>query len=461
MMDDFALTISEHKHVARGVPEVRAVLTVTAGDDAAAAGPDAPGLAEVIVVDTSGSMMIGAKMADARRATIAAIEALPAGAAFAVIAGDNGARLVYPTEQRLAVAGERTVRAARAAVRQLSASGGTAIGAWLGLARTLLAGRTGDVRHVTLLTDGKNAERGDVLARALTECRDVFQCDARGIGADWNARELIGIAEALRGQARAVTATTDLAADFRSIVATWTAKALREVTLRIELSPFAELAHLRQVHPVKTDLGGHTRPAGPRTLDVSTGAWAPGELREYHLCVRVGSAGELNEDLRAGRIDLIADGIRRAAPALVLLHRISDDHAAQPLDPREGDYQRQYELSRAIGDGCGAYLQSEQDRAEADFGRAVALAHADGDDYMLSLLQRVVRIDDAAAGRVRLRPDLRVEDLLLLETDSQTSRASRQDPVVAPVSPAAGVVCACGEPVGAGAKFCGECGRRR
>ncbi|GLY93267.1 hypothetical protein Acsp02_05230 [Actinoplanes sp. NBRC 103695] len=446
LMDDFTMTVSEHRYLAPGATEINTILTVRAGTEPGEATPAA--LAEVIVVDASGSMTLRDKMANARRATIAAIEMLPEGARFAVVAGDTEARMVYPRDFGLATAGSRARREARAAIRATEPSGGTHIGVWLGLARRLLADRPDDVRHVTLLTDGQNQEQPGVLTRALDDCRDVFQCDARGIGADWNADELIAIAETLRGQARAITATTDLAADFRSVVGAWRAKSVRDLTLRIELSRFARLRHFRQVHPTKTELDSFTRPAGEQAVTVATGAWAAGELREYELGVDVGRAGELNTDLRAGRVDAFVGGRRRAAPAVVLLRRTEGGVLSLPLDDKSRRYSLEAQMSRALGDGCAAYLRKEGGQAERDVGRAVAIAHEAGDQDMLDRIARVAEIDDPAAGLVRLRPDVPDEWWLELAVDKTYSRQSRTDRR-----------CVCGFTSAPGARTCEECRR--
>ncbi len=56
------------------------------------------------------------------------------------------------------------------------------------------------IKHAILLTDGKNEhETADVLEQVLAEAEGVFQCDCRGVGADWVVAELRTIATALLG----------------------------------------------------------------------------------------------------------------------------------------------------------------------------------------------------------------------------------------------------------------------
>src|SRR5204862_243130 len=80
-----------------------AVVTVTASGAAAArAGTAPPSAAQVIMVDCSGSMANPVtKLAEAKKATMAAIDTLRDGVAFAVVSGRNDADMVYPPQPHL------------------------------------------------------------------------------------------------------------------------------------------------------------------------------------------------------------------------------------------------------------------------------------------------------------------------------------------------------------------------
>src|SRR4051812_50071860 len=108
-----------------GATEVNAVVTVTAlGGDGAT-----PGVAaEIIIIDTSGSMVFpSAKLRAARQATGAALDALRDGTLFAVIAGNETAREIYPRHGRLVPASVVTREAAKRMVAGLDATGGAAV----------------------------------------------------------------------------------------------------------------------------------------------------------------------------------------------------------------------------------------------------------------------------------------------------------------------------------------------
>src|SRR3954451_25015238 len=135
---DFAVEVYQNEYLAAGSTEVNAIVTVTASG--AGTGPATPGgsAAEVIIVDCSGSMHVPrTKMTSAKQATAAAIDTLRDGVEFAVVAGTDEARLVYPYQHGMVVSSPTTRAEAKEAVAKLAANGGTAIGRWLRLADAL------------------------------------------------------------------------------------------------------------------------------------------------------------------------------------------------------------------------------------------------------------------------------------------------------------------------------------
>ena len=451
----FTLELDQDKYLRPGKTEVHGVLTVTAsgGQPPPAAGT---GFAEVILIDCSSSMhWPPTKIAAARTATAAAIDALPDGTAFAVVRGTELAQLVYPRHAELAVAGPVQRAEARAAVERLVAGGGTSIGRWLSLAGDLLRPHPAAVRHVTLLTDGQNNDDPAMFAQVLAECREVFQCDARGIGDDWNSQEVLRIARVLRGRGDAVREEHDLAGDFRAILADALGRRVPDLRIRLSLSEFAEFRYLKQVFPTESDLAEHVRRLDRHTVEIDTGAWGA-ESRDYQLCIGVGDAGELNDNVRAGRIDLLAGDRTVASPALVLVHRISDPFRSEQLSSRFAHYSEQIELSQAVGDGCDAYQIGNRADALASWERAVALARATGNTEILSRLLQVVEVDEAT-GRVRLRDHVRRREVLRLDTGSVRLAPPPDGPRPEVTGPDR--VCGCGRISPPTANFCTVCRR--
>jgi Mg-chelatase subunit ChlD len=189
-MPSFTADVYQNEYLPVGGAEVNAIITVaSAGMDAAVRPPDA---AEIVIVDTSGSMDVPhSKMGAARDATAVAIDCIRDGVALAVIAGTTVAHLVYPPNGGLALAGPERRAEAKRAASKLRAGGGTAIGTWLTLARRLFESVPDRVCHAILLTDGENRhETPEQLDAVLAECDGRFQCDCRGVGTDWQVSEL-------------------------------------------------------------------------------------------------------------------------------------------------------------------------------------------------------------------------------------------------------------------------------
>jgi Mg-chelatase subunit ChlD len=225
---EFLVEVFQNQYLPMGAREVSAVVSVTATDIAsmADANAGAASAAEIIIVDCSGSMSAPiAKLYQARQATAAAIDVIRDGTAFAVVAGSHTARPIYPANGTLAIASTLTRSKAKDAVGRLNAVGGTAIGEWLRLARTIFLNRPDGLRHVILLTDGQDAhETADQLAEAITLCSGVFTCDCRGVGTDWEVAELRKISTALLGTVDIVPDPAGLTADFEALMVAAMAK---------------------------------------------------------------------------------------------------------------------------------------------------------------------------------------------------------------------------------------------
>ncbi|MFM9370211.1 vWA domain-containing protein [Streptomyces sp. Da 82-17] len=425
----FAVEVYQNEYLPDGGREVNAIVTVTStgggasgGLPSGGAGPDA---AVAIMVDCSGSMDYPpTKMRGARDATAAAIDALRDGVRFAVIAGTHVAQEVYPGGGRLAVAGPRTRDAAKQSLRRLSAGGGTAIGTWLRLADRLLdSADVPDtaVRHGILLTDGRNEhESPEELRAALDSCAGRFTCDARGVGTDWEVKEVTGIASALLGSADIVADPAGLTADFTQLMETAMGKEIADVVLRLWTPLGAEIRYVNQVAPTVEDLTDRRTQAGPRAGDYPTGSWGD-ESRDYHVCVEVPDAG-VGHEMLAARVTLVverADGsTQNLSQGLVRAVWTDDMAASTSINPQVAHYTGQAELAQAIQEGLEARKSGDTDGATAKLGRAVQLAEDSGNADTARLLAKVVDVVDAATGTVRLKAKVEEADEMTLETRS-------------------------------------------
>ncbi|MEU3898403.1 VWA domain-containing protein [Streptomyces sp. NPDC045251] len=429
----FSVDVYQNEYLPEGGREVNAIVTVTAtGGGTIGSAVTAPHLyspgqgpsaAVAVMVDCSGSMDYPpTKMRNARDATAAAIDTLRDGVHFTVIGGTHVAKEVYPGDGRLAVADATTREQAKRALRSLSAGGGTAIGTWLRLADRLLATADVAIRHGILLTDGRNEhESPDDLKAALDACAGRFTCDARGVGTDWEVKEVTGIASALLGTADIVADPASLAADFTRMMETAMGKEVADVALRLWTPVGTTVKFVKQVAPTVEELTGRRAEAGPRAGDYPTGSWGD-ESRDYHVCVEV-PAANLGQEMLAARVSLVIPepgGTVQNLGAQGLVRAVwTDDMAASTsINPQVAHYTGQAELAQAIQQGLDLRKAGDIDGATAKLGRAVQLAGASGNADTAKLLAKVVDVVDAAAGTVRLKAKVEEADEMTLETRS-------------------------------------------
>jgi hypothetical protein len=416
-MTTFTAETYQNEYLPEGTTEVNAIVTVTAtgGGGRAADGPVRA--AEIVIVDTSGSMAVPKrKIRAAKQATCASIDCIRDGVAFAVIAGSDDARLVFPEQAGLVAADDISRSAAKAQVDQLKARGGTAIGKWLTLARELFEDDPDAICHAILLTDGQNQHESESqLREALAACEGRFQCDCRGVGTEWEVRELREIASTLLGAVDMVADADDLVADFTAMIDAAMTKDTNDVALRLWAPQGAEIAFIRQVAPTIEDLTARGRPSAPLSNDYPTGAWGD-EARDYHVCIRV-PAHVAGEEMAAGRFGLVVDG---EVTSQALIRAIwTDDHALSTRISRQvAHYTGQTELMEAIQDGLSARKAGDEAGATFKLGRAVQIAAESGNTTKLELLAAIVDVEDAATGTVRLKRQIADQDEMLLDTRS-------------------------------------------
>ncbi|MER8091445.1 VWA domain-containing protein [Streptomyces sp. NPDC058316] len=434
----FSVEVYQNEYLPEGGREVNAIVTVTstgggtsggvplsgaAGTPTTRAVGQAPDAAVVIMVDCSGSMDYPpTKMRNARDATAAAIDTLRDGTRFAVVGGTHVAKEIYPGNGRLAVADARTRAQAKEALRALGAGGGTAIGTWLRLADRLLGAADVEIRHGVLLTDGRNEhEAPEDLRAALESCAGRFTCDARGVGTDWEVKEVTAVASALLGTADIVADPAGLAADFTRMMENAMGKEVADVALRLWTPVGVEIKFVKQVAPTVVDLTGRRTEAGPRAGDYPTGSWGD-ESRDYHICVQVPEAG-IGQEMLASRVSLILPDPSGGAPqtlsqGLVRAVWTEDMAASTSINPQVAHYTGQAELAQVIQQGLDARKSGDFDGATAKLGRAVQLASASGNEDTAKLLSKVVDVVDAATGTVRLKAKVAEADSMTLETRS-------------------------------------------
>jgi Ca-activated chloride channel family protein len=430
-MTGLSLTVHQNEYLAPADTEMHAVLAVTAHGLGTAANGTAPEAAEVIAIDCSGSMAYPpTKIAAARRATAAAIDALRDGVHFAVIKGQHTATLAFPTgRERTVVASPETKEAAKAVVRRLDPNGGTAMGTWLNLAGTLLDAHPKAIRHVMLLTDGKNeTETPRELEEVLLSHEGRFVCDARGIGDDWSPRELLRIVSVLHGSADAIRTDQDLVDDFATMMHGAMSKVVPDVRLRVRMSRFARLRFLKQSFPLEADITELGTPVGEQddhgghTVEFSTGSWGA-ETKHFRLCLEVDPVGlPTGEDILAARADLAV--VRAGTPeeygqtAAIRVHWTDDARRSSVVAPDLAHYERHEELRNAVDSGCAAYETHDWPLAATHWEHAMKLADDLGNTKTAERVRGLLMYEN---GAVRVKPGLSPRDLFAITFSSRLS----------------------------------------
>jgi len=418
-MTEFSMATFYNEALPEGTTRVDVIIRVTAAGAPAAdtlhSLDAAAPRAEVIIIDASGSMNGAGKLRQARAAAAVAVDGLSDGVHFAVVAGNDQPRLVYPPVEELAVSSPQTRLEATTALKGLTAGGGTAIGSWLNLATRLLWYEAG-IRHVILLTDGRNeSESAQLLDGVLETARGVFQCDCRGVGTDFDKNELKKIADALLGTYDIVVDPRGLAADFAQMTQASMAKQVASVVLRVWAPQDARIEYLKQVFPTLMDISPAEVNGSPLLYDFGTGAWG-NESRDYHLCVQV-PTGAVDDRKLAARVTLLVNSEPREK-RLVEPIWTDDVERNTQINHAVAHYTDQAELAAAIDAGVAARRDGDLAAAEARFGRAVQLADAAGNTEKLGQLRKIVDVEDAGTARVRMKTSVSVEDEMTLDTRS-------------------------------------------
>ncbi len=417
-MAEFAAAVYQNEFLPDGGTDVHAIVTITCSGAGGAGQGEAGDAGEIIVIDTSGSME-EAGVAAARFAAAAALDQILDGVWFAVIAGNHQARLCFPDGYSAAMVrmNDSTRAAAKASLGRLYADGGTAMGTWL-LAAAQLFDTVPSLtqRHVILLTDGENQhETPQQLSQAIATVQGRFQADCRGLGAAWQVDEVRRIAQALLGTVDLIPRREDMALEFESLMRTSMRRGIAQASLRVWAPQGAEILFVRQVAPTLEDMTNRRQQVNALTGSYPTGSWGD-ESRDFHVAVRL-PAKSVGAEQLAARVQL-AIGEETVAQGLVKAKWSADDSLTARINPEVAHYTGQTELASAIQQGLAAKAVGDDTTATSKLGRAVQLAAQTGDEGATNRLRRVVDIEDAATGSVRLRRGVDRLDEMALDTAS-------------------------------------------
>ncbi len=415
----FTSAVYQNEFLPDGGTDVNSIVTIACSGAGAAGQTGSGDAGEIIIVDTSGSM--GERnMQAAKQAAMVALDHILDGTYFAVVAGNHKAYLAYPMVQSgagMVRMDARTRAEARRAISFFRADGGTAMGNWLNLAKALFDSIGGLAqKHAILLTDGENHnETPQQLDQAIRNCIGRFQVDCRGVGVDWKVPEIRTIAQALLGSVDIIPNPSQLGQVFAELMQKSMGRGVAQADLRVWIPQGAQVLFVRQVSPTVEDLTQRGVPINPLTQAYPTGSWGD-EERDYHLQVRL-PAKSVGQEQLAARVQL-AVGSEVLTQGLVKAKWSSDTNLTAQINPEVAHYTGQTELATAIQEGLAAKAVGDERTATTKLGRAAQLAVRTGNAEATAKLRKVIDIDNAETGTVRLKRTVDKADEMALDTAS-------------------------------------------
>jgi len=306
---------------------------------------------------------------------------------------------------------------AKQAISYFRADGGTAMGTWLNLAKSLFDSvPVGGNKHAILLTDGENHNETQAqLEQALRACAGRFQVDCRGVGVDWKVAEIRTIAQAMLGTVDIIPHSDQLGGVFAELMRASMSRGVANADLRVWIPQGAQVQFVRQVSPTVEDLTSRGTPVNQLTMSYPTGSWGD-EERDYHIAIRL-AARTVGQEQLAARVQL-AVGAELLTQGLVKAKWSADANLTAQINPEVAHYTGQTELAQAIQEGLAAKQAGDDVTATTRLGRAVQLAAETGNSQATAKLRKVVDIADAGTGTVRLKHTVDRADEMALDTSS-------------------------------------------
>ena len=171
------------------------------------------------------------------------------------------------------------------------------------------------------------------------------------------------------------------------------------------------------------DLTGTRAPTAPLVGEYTTGAWGD-ESRDFYLSVRT-PAGAVDDTMLAARVTLVIGG-EPAGQALVKATWTDDTGKSTRMNKHVAAALGVEELADAIDEGVEAHKAGDDETATNRFGRAVRIASETGNTDALELLSKVVDVEEASTGRVRLKKKVENVDMMTLDTRSRRTAVSKR-----------------------------------
>ncbi|HQH07845.1 MAG TPA: hypothetical protein PK428_08540, partial [Phycicoccus sp.] len=136
-------------------------------------------------------------------------------------------------------------------------------------------------------------------------------------------------------------------------------------------------------------------------------------------------AKAVGQEQLAARVQLVV-GEEVKAQGLVKAKWSNDSNLTARIDAQVAHYTGQTELAQVIQEGLAAKAAGQEELATTKLGRAVQLAAETGNDEATSKLRKVVEVENAEAGTVRLKKAVAKADEMALDTASTKTTRVRK-----------------------------------
>ncbi|GHO76632.1 VWA domain-containing protein [Ktedonobacter sp. SOSP1-85] len=396
----FKITAYNNPYLRVGQSTMQAVLSVCI-DEAAAPAP-AP-LALAIALDRSGSMD-GAKMRAARDGAVKVVQAIDASMQFMVVTFNDNARIIFGPAAGI----EENKNRAIAAIQTVYAASGTRMSTALNTIVDKFGSNQSRATRILFLTDGKNeGEPRAALDRAVARCSAAnISISAWGVGTDWDAAELLHMAEVTRGSADIIPTPNQVEAAFSSSFSEMRRTAITNARMYLWSPAGVQITNLQQVYPTIVPLGTEPDPTSPRQQVIALGSFAPGDQRDYLLDITmpVNTPGQQFMLVRPTLKYFAGGGTEQEEKSersgWVFVQWTEDVSLAAQIEAHIAHYTNQEELSNNIKDGQAALAAGDNEKATRLLGRALEISERSGNARVTRLLSELISRD--AKGTIQL-----------------------------------------------------------
>ena len=238
---DFKAEVLQNPYLPCDASRVDAIMSVTSAGTVGESSRTL--LLEGLIIDTSGSML-GPRLGALKLALDRVLNTLPLNSWFFILAFAGYPTMLVSSCQTT----PRNIQNALFRLANLEARADTVMSTAFSMARAEFVKRPHFISHALFLTDGQNnLDDEDNLQIELAKCESLFQCDSRGVGTDWQPRQLMNISRKLRGTAKIIAEPAGIANDFFNTIHSAMERCISNVRIRIWLPKASQILSVKQV----------------------------------------------------------------------------------------------------------------------------------------------------------------------------------------------------------------------